>query len=134
MDSYEKFKYWEHKAIYDLETSKAMLQMASVPQPIQELIIDFLRKVSHQINVDKAILFGSYANGQYTSESDVDLAIFSNDFMDMEPIERFRFLFLNAVDYDFDLQPLAFTADDLMEPDGIVAEIINTGLEVAITN
>lgn len=108
--------------------------MASVPQPIQELIIDFLRKVSHQINVDKAILFGSYANGQYTSESDVDLAIFSNDFMGMEPIERFRFLFLNTIDYDFDLQPLAFTADDLMEPDGIVAEIINTGLEVAITN
>lgn len=26
MDSYEKFKYWENKAIYDLETSKAMLQ------------------------------------------------------------------------------------------------------------
>jgi len=108
--------------------------MASVPQPIQELINDFLRKVSQQINVDRVILFGSYASGLYTDDSDVDLAVFSNDFMGMEPIDRFRFLFLQAVDYDIDLQPLAFTADDLMNPAGIVAEILNTGLEVAITN
>ncbi|HVJ49958.1 nucleotidyltransferase domain-containing protein [Desulfitobacterium sp.] len=108
--------------------------MASVPQPVQELIYDFLRRVNLQIKIDKVILFGSYANGKYTSESDIDLAIFSNDFMGMEPIERFRFLFLQTCDYDFDLQPLAFTADDLMEPAGIVAEIINTGLEIAITN
>ncbi|HVJ49959.1 HEPN domain-containing protein [Desulfitobacterium sp.] len=26
MDPYEKFTYWENKAIYDIETSKAMLQ------------------------------------------------------------------------------------------------------------
>lgn len=50
----------------------------------------------------------------------------------MEPIERFRFLFLEAADFGIDLQPLAFTISDLTEPAGIVAEILNTGQEIAI--
>ncbi|OLN32089.1 nucleotidyltransferase domain-containing protein [Desulfosporosinus metallidurans] len=108
--------------------------MASVPQPIQNMIADYLQRVGNQIKINKVILFGSYANGQFTSNSDIDLAVFSDDFLGMEPIERFRFLFLQAADYELDLQPLAFTISDLSEPAGIVAEILNTGLEIAITN
>lgn len=108
--------------------------MASVPQPVQKIISDYLQKVGGQIKIDKVILFGSYAKGQFSSDSDIDLAVFSDDFIGMEPIERFRFLFLEAADYGLDLQPLAFTVSDLNEPAGIVAEILNTGQEIAITN
>jgi len=107
--------------------------MASIPQPIQEIISDYLQKVSDQIIINKVILFGSYAKGQFSSDSDIDLAVFSDDFIGMEPIERFRFLFLQAADYGLDLQPLAFTISDLSEPAGIVAEILRTGQEIAIT-
>lgn len=107
--------------------------MASVPQSIQKIISDYLQRVGDQIKIDKVILFGSYAKGQFSSDSDIDLAVFSDDFIGMEPIERFRFLFLEAADYGLDLQPLAFTISDLTEPAGIVAEILNTGQEIAIT-
>ncbi len=107
--------------------------MASVPQQIQEIISDYIIRVGGQIKINKVILFGSYAKGQFSSDSDIDLAVFSDDFIGMEPIERFRFLFLEAADYRLDLQPLAFTISDLTEPAGIVAEILNTGQEIAIT-
>lgn len=108
--------------------------MAAVPQSIQVLIADYLKKLGNQIKIQKAILFGSYAKQQFNSESDIDLAVFSDDFIGMEPIDRFRLLFLMTIDYGVDLQPLAFTTNDLLEPDGIVKEIIDTGVEIAITN
>ncbi|MDA8227493.1 MAG: nucleotidyltransferase domain-containing protein [Desulfitobacterium hafniense] len=108
--------------------------MATVPQSIQEVIVDYLNRVGNQIKIQKAILFGSYARQQFNSESDIDLAVFSDDFIGMEPIDRFRLLFLTATDYGVDLQPLAFTTNDLLEPDGLVKEIINTGVEIAISN
>ena len=107
--------------------------MASIPQSIQEIISDYLQRVGDQIKINKVILFGSYAKGQFSSDSDIDLAVFSDDFIGMEPIERFRLLFLQAADYGLDLQPLAFTISDLIEPAGIVAEILDTGQEIAIT-
>lgn len=108
--------------------------MATVPQATQEIIVDYLKRVGNLIRIEKVILFGSYARGQFNSESDIDLAVFSDDFMGMDAIDRFRLLFLPATDYGVDLQPLAFTAKDLLEPAGLVEDIINTGVEIAITN
>ena len=50
----------------------------------------------------------------------------------MEQVEAFKFLFLQTLDYDLDLQPLAFTVDDYENPKGIVEEIIKTGIEIEI--
>lgn len=50
----------------------------------------------------------------------------------MEQVEAFKFLFLQTLDYDLDLQPLAFTVDDYENPSGIVEEIIKTGIEIEI--
>lgn len=107
--------------------------MATLPQPIQEMIFGYLERIGNQIHIKRAIVFGSYAKGQFSNESDIDLAVFSDDFVGMEPIERFSFLFLAATDYDVDLQPLAFTTSDLIESVGIVEEILKTGIEIAIT-
>ena len=48
----------------------------------------------------------------------------------MERIEGFRFLFLQAMDYDIDLQPQPFTLQEFSEPLGIVEEIIKYGIEI----
>ena len=106
--------------------------MATVPQSLQELVKDYLEKVSRQIKISKAIIFGSYAQEQFNNESDIDLAIFSDDFKGMDPIDRFRLLFLASTEYGVDLQPLPFTVDDLVEPVGLVEEIVKTGVEIPI--
>ena len=104
--------------------------MAAIPEQIQEIITDYINKIRTQIPVEKAFLFGSYAEGTYTPDSDVDLAIFSSHFEQMERIDGFRFLFLQAMDYGIDLQPQPFSLQDFREPLGIVEEIINNGIEV----
>lgn len=104
--------------------------MGTIPKSIQEIIDDYVRKIGDQIPIEKAILFGSYAKGTYTADSDIDLAIFSDYFSQMDRIEGFRFLFLQVMDYDVDLQPLPFTTQELREPEGIIEEIIRTGIEI----
>jgi predicted nucleotidyltransferase len=106
--------------------------MGTIPKPIQEIIEDYVRKIGSQIPVEKAILFGSYAKGTYTADSDIDLAIFSDYFAQAEKIEGFRFLFLQAMNYGIDLQPQPFTVQDFREPVGIVEEIVKSGIEIPL--
>ncbi|NLJ77757.1 MAG: nucleotidyltransferase domain-containing protein, partial [Tissierellia bacterium] len=83
---------------------------------------------------DRAFIFGSYAKGNYNENSDIDLAIFSEAFKDMDPVEGIKFLLKRARKYaDVDLQPIAFTKEDYDEPLGIVEDILETGIELHIS-
>lgn len=104
--------------------------MSSIPVQIDQAIKEFLINVSKKIPIDKAILFGSYAKGNYTENSDVDLAIFSSYFNDKDRLDNFRLLFLEAMNFSVDLQPQPFTEDDMLFPEGIVKEIFKTGIEL----
>jgi predicted nucleotidyltransferase len=80
--------------------------------------------------IKKAILFGSYAKGNNNPDSDVDLAIFSGYFEGKARVEGITFLLMNAMEYKIDLEPIAFTDKEYEERLGIVAEIIDTGIEI----
>ena len=105
--------------------------MVKIPESIQSIVIDYVNKIKRQIPIDRVILFGSYAKGGYSIDSDIDIAIFSDYFMDMAGVDAFKFLFLQTLEYDIDMQPLAFTTEDYQRPIGIVGEIINTGIEIS---
>jgi predicted nucleotidyltransferase len=47
---------------------------------------------SKGIRIDKIILFGSYAKGTANEYSDIDIAIISNDFKDMNVLRRLEFI------------------------------------------
>ncbi|WFA08539.1 nucleotidyltransferase domain-containing protein [Tissierella sp. Yu-01] len=79
---------------------------------------------------EKAILFGSYAKEKYDEGSDI--AIFSRYFANLEGLEAFKFLFMQTLDYNIDLQPLAFTVDDYEKLVGLIEEIIRTGIEIPL--
>lgn len=49
---------------------------------------DYLRNFEGQVNVNRAILFGSAARGEMHRDSDVDLIVISPDFRNMEFIDR----------------------------------------------
>lgn len=107
--------------------------MARIPKSIQNIIEDYVQEIGKQIPIEKAILFGSYAKENYKEDSDIDIAIFSRYFANLEGLTAFKFLFMQTLDYDIDLQPLAFTVDDYENPVGIVEEIIKTGIEIPVT-
>jgi len=72
--------------------------MAIIPPKVIESIAHFLSKITSDIPVKKAILFGSFASGTYDEDSDIDLA------------------------------PIAFTLEEYEGRLGIVDEIIKTGM------
>lgn len=63
------------------------------------------------IEVEKVILFGSYARGDFSEGSDVDLIVVSSDWAKMEPLERLKILYRiwnKPIDANF----LAYTPEE----------------------
>ena len=106
--------------------------MANIPKNILEIIIKYIKVLSKEITINKVIIFGSYAKNCYNEDSDIDIAIFSKDFKDSSKIEDMSFLLIRTSGLGIDLQPQPFTLEDYTNPDGLVKEIIDTGLELKI--
>ena len=107
--------------------------MATLPKELLDIINKYVLKLSKEIKIDKVILFGSYAKGTNNEDSDVDLAIFSDYFADMDRIEALTFLLLRASEFAIDLQPQPFTLADLEDEDNWLAkEIEETGIELQV--
>lgn len=104
--------------------------MGSIPQEILSLTTDYINKLKQKIPVEKVVLFGSYARGNYTKDSDVDLAVFSSAFNNMTRVDGLTFLLMQALDYQIDIQPQPYTMQDYIERTGLVDEIIKTGIEI----
>ena len=97
-----------------------------------EIIIKYIQELSKEISIDKVIIFGSYAKNTYNEDSDIDIAIFSKDFKNSSIIEDMSFLLIKTSGLGIDLQPQPFTLDDYSNPDGLVKEILDTGIELKV--
>ena len=99
---------------------------------IMKIIGEFIKKVKENINVDRLILFGSRARGDFTKESDVDLIIISKDFEGIKFFRRAPQLYrLWNEPYDIDivcLTPKEF-AQKIKEI-GIMGTVIKEGVEL----
>jgi predicted nucleotidyltransferase len=104
--------------------------MARVPEEIIASVSQFLSKVSSEIPVKKAVLFGSFAKGTYDKESDIDLAVFSDYFETVSRVEGTTYLLIQAQEFEPDLEPVAFTAKEYDDRLGIVDEIRKTGIDM----
>ncbi len=106
--------------------------MANIPKNILEIIIKYIKELSKEISIDKVIIFGSYAKNCYNEDSDIDIAIFSKDFKNTSIIDAMSFLLIKTSGLGVDLQPQPFTLDDYSNPDGLVKEILDTGIELKV--
>lgn len=104
--------------------------MATIPETVINTISKYLSKISLEIPVKKAILFGSYAKGTYDEESDIDLAIFSDHFESMLRVEGTTYLLVKAQEFEEDIEAVAFTGKEYDDRLGIVDEILTTGIDV----
>ena len=80
-------------------------------------------------NIEQAILFGSYAQGTYTSWSDIDLALVSSDFegdrfKDRDKIRRIK------LKISSDLEPIPYSPNAFTADDPFVKQILTTGINV----
>ena len=104
--------------------------MAQVPDEISSIIELFLEELKkNNINIEQAILFGSYAQGTYTSWSDIDLALVSSDFegdrfKDKNKIRRIK------LKISSDLEPIPYPPNEFTSDDPFVKQIMTTGITV----
>ena len=92
-----------------------------------------LKKSKNTSKLIKPFLYGSYAKGNYSEYSDVDVAIFSEGFKDKNMIEINSFLFSIARKYkEVCIEPIGFQNSDLHTGNPFVKEIVNTGKEIFI--
>jgi len=65
--------------------------MAEAPvREAAELIKSFLK--DRNITVDRIMVFGSYAKGNYTGDSDLDIAVISRDFNEKDVFQKAEML------------------------------------------
>lgn len=78
------------------------------------------------IKIEKAILFGSYANGNYNEWSDIDVALVSEDFEGDRFIDRIKVRDITRK-INIDFEPIPLRPEDFKAPNPFVTQILNDG-------
>jgi Nucleotidyltransferase domain. len=89
--------------------------------------IDILKK--NGIQVWRIYLYGSYAKGTFTKDSDIDLAIFL-DVNDIDGFEEDALLMKLRRKVNLNIEPHTFAKSDFDRTNPFIKEIITTGVKV----
>ena len=104
------------------------IEYAVPRKKVETALQHYLKRISTQVKVHQAILFGSYARDNYSPGSDIDIAIIA-DGLPGDPGKRFAMLKDTVL--GLDLQPFAYTSEEwkkMLETDSsIAAEIVKHG-------
>ncbi|MCL1893002.1 MAG: nucleotidyltransferase domain-containing protein [Holophagaceae bacterium] len=102
--------------------------MAIDIETIHQTAISYAKKVSQTMPVDKAVIFGSYAKGNPSRTSDVDICFFLKDYKGKKQLDILTELILLTQDYKgIYFEPLVFETSELDNNNPFVKEIIKTG-------
>lgn len=98
----------------------------------QKKILKFYELIKNIYPVKKVILYGSYAKGHETPDSDIDIAVVVDIPDHLKRIEITATLFHYASKVDTNIEPKCIFWDEYQnhEKASILAEIIRTGIEV----
>jgi predicted nucleotidyltransferase len=86
--------------------------------------------IQNEIHILGIYLFGSYANGYYRADSDIDIAVVSDSFSG-DPVEDQSMLLLLKSNVDNRIEPHPFLPDDFTEENPFAREIMETSIRIA---
>ena len=90
----------------------------------------FIEETKKLYNITAIILFGSYAKGTQNEESDIDIAVISDDFHDI--YDCMAILMGITWDIDARIEPHPITTEDYKKiSNPFIKEVIDTGIKVA---
>ena len=101
----------------------------AINQEIMDSVNKFIEEIKKRYNVTAIILFGSYAKGTNNEDSDIDIAVISDDFEDI--YDCMAILMGMTWDIDARIEPHPIKMKDFEEGNPFVQEIIDTGIKVA---
>jgi len=84
---------------------------------IEEVIYRFAEELKKEIPVEKILLFGSYAEGESTEESDIDVIVVSPAFEKGKYIKHMQYLFRKALKVSSLLEPIPASPSEIKNAD-----------------
>jgi predicted nucleotidyltransferase len=96
---------------------------------IEEIVKAFGEIIKEKIKVRHLYLYGSYAQGTYSPESDIDVAVVADNFSG-DPIEDTLLLMKLRRKIDYRIEPRPFKTEDFNLSNPLAKEIINSGKEI----
>lgn len=101
----------------------------------QSTALDIAREYLHElrslgVGIRKAILFGSFAQNRQHEWSDIDLALFADDFTGLAALDKEPFRALHILPKYMAIEAHTFPTRRFEENDPFVEEIKKTGIEV----
>jgi len=104
--------------------------MARIPNRIQKIIAKYLLTLKDNgINIKQAFLFGSYAKGNATDLSDIDIALVSDEFVGVRFLDKNKIRKI-TISVSSDLEVLPFNSNSFNNNDPLVTEILTTGVRL----
>ena len=105
--------------------------MAFDIETVNNTVISYVEDVKNTMPIDRVFLFGSYAKGTQTEQSDIDICFFSHSFESMFSIDIMTQLFRLARKYKgVDIEPCGYPSSELENDNPFVKEILQTGIEL----
>lgn len=104
--------------------------MGRIPVEIKQ----FLRQVNNHYRLERAILFGSRARGDYLKDSDYDVILVSRDFAGIPFTDRVSLMYKYWAREE-PIEPLCYTPEELNEKAskiGIVRVALREGIELDV--
>lgn len=102
--------------------------MAERTRSINAELKEFIRLLRDSYNVYAIILFGSHAQGNPNEYSDIDIAVFSDEF-GKDPFQEMKALLKLRRKINPDIEPLPFSKQAFFEHDeaDFISEILSKG-------
>lgn len=106
------------------------MAVINVDQSIINIVLEYIELLRTEINVTGVYLYGSYAKGTYNQDSDIDIAVISDDFTG-NPVEDTLKLMKIRRKVDCRIEPHPFKLEDFNENDPHAREIIRQSVKVS---
>ncbi|MDR0828138.1 MAG: nucleotidyltransferase domain-containing protein [Desulfovibrio sp.] len=105
--------------------------MAVDVEAIRHIVREFADEVRKVMPVEKVVLFGSYATGTATTQSDVDVCFFLEDFQKRQRVDIIAELLNISGKYKgIFFEPLVFPVSEIQNGNSFVKKILEYGYEV----
>ena len=102
----------------------------TINKDILNSINKFIEEIKKHYNITAIILFGSYAKGTENENSDIDIAVISDDFEDI--YDSMANLMGMTWDIDARIEPHPIKKKDFEDvSDYFIKEVIDTGIKVS---
>ena len=101
-------------------------------EAVKRIARDYAEDVSRELPVDKALLFGSYAKGYATEQSDVDICFFLKNYNGKRRVD----IIVQILDIDREkycrvgFEPIVFETGEIKNNNPFIKEILATGKEL----